>query len=84
MDNEEGILANAERRYGAVTVVRKSELYHPDAVAVKQADVTVTYRFGSAGMVVEWSCVWAVTGAKVKRSYPAMFPVNGDTFTVGP
>jgi len=83
VDNEEVTLGTAERRYGAVTIVRKSELYHPDTPATKQADVTVTYRFGSAGMVVEWALTWAVTGAKVKRSYPAMFPVNGDTFTVG-
>ena len=83
VDGEEVTLADGDQRTGSLAIVRTSELYHPDATTTKQADVATTYRFGAAGMTVEWRTVWAVTGAKVRRCYPAMFPLNGDTFTVG-
>lgn len=83
VDNEEVTLTNGERRYGAITVVRTSELYHPSATTTKQADITTVYRLGAAGLTIEHETVWAVSGGKMKRSYPAMFPVNGGSFTKG-
>lgn len=66
----------------AFELVRESALRHPSTGATNLALVTTNYRLTSDGLWVTHSTTWQGTYT-VNRSYPAMLPVDGFTFTVG-